>query len=372
MHLKTIPATMWRVTLVVLTLTVFALAACESHLAGTMMLIASLSTIVAAPRTPASSAVAAIFLTIAVSSFSGLGSILTPVTLGIVAGVLGYKGHLLGGVAYAIAAEFFGTIDLEHKQFIPDSLIGSVLLGVFIFAPLVGGYVQGVRESTHEAERIRYETAMQRHRQATIQTLHDSVARALTSSVLQAEGLALEPNISPTLREKLRFISKENRNAITQVRELIHVLDSSDTEDALLEVPTTFEKQLEEFAALLRSHDFQVEVTNSGLTPKLLASVPTFTTPIMIELASNISKYGAPGSTVHVDVSATDNTLLVEVRNRLGNAQSQSYLSTGLGLTEIHKEVTDHHGSFSCGPDGDEWISRWTIPLKKRPFSTQR
>lgn len=364
MRYKLIPVTAWYFTLAILTLMVFVSAAADSALAEIAIVIASLCAVIAVPRTPAISALTMVFITVAISLFNDLGSIITPVSIGIVAGVLGYKGYPRWGIAYALVILVFATIDLENKKIVFEALMGSALLAIFLFAPLIGGYIHGARERNHEAERVRFEAALQRHRRATIHSLHDSVASTLTSSILRAESLALEPDINSSIKENIQLISQENRKAITQIRELIQVLHSENMEYASLQVDTTFEEQLNEFETLLRSHNFNVETANGELSREVIASVPVLTMPVMRELAANIIKYGAPGSRVYVDITVSEKSLFVEVRSTIGAAQSPTYLSTGLGLKEIQKEMKLHDGEFTWVSQGNEWFSHWTIPRK--------
>ena len=364
MRYKLIPVTAWYFTLSILTLTVFVSAAADSSLAEIAIVLASLCAVIAVPRTPAISALTMVFITVAISLFNDLGSIITPVSIGIVAGVLGYKGYPRWGIAYALVILIFATIDLENKKIVFEALMGSALLAIFLFAPLIGGYIHGARERNHEAERVRFEAALQRHRRATIHSLHDSVASTLTSSILRAESLALEPDISPSIKENIQLISQENRKAITQIRELIQVLHSENMEYASLQVDTTFEEQLNEFETLLRSHNFNVETANGELSRELIASLPGLTIPVLRELAANIIPYGVSGSRVYVDITVSEKSLFVEVRSTIGAAQSSTYLSTGLGLKEIQKEMKLHDGEFTWGSQGNEWFSHWTIPRK--------
>ena len=366
MRYKLIPVTAWYFTLSILTLTVFVSAAADSSLAEIAIVLASLCAVIAVPRTPAISALTMVCITVAISLFNDLGTIITPVSIGIVAGVLGYKGYPRWGIAYALVILAFATIDLENKKIVFEALMGSALLAIFLFAPLVGGYIHGTRERNHEAERVRFEAALQRHRRATIHSLHDSVASTLTSSILRAESLALEPDISPNIKENIQFISQENRKAITQIRELIQVLHSENIECTSLQVDTTFEEQLSEFETLLRSHNFNVETANGELSREVIASVPVLTMPVMRELAANIIKYGVSGSRVYVDITVSEKSLFVEVRSTIGAAQSPTYLSTGLGLKEIQKEMKLHDGEFTWGSQGNEWFSHWAIPRKEK------
>ena len=364
MRYNVIPVTAWYFTLAILTLTVFVSAAADSSLAEIAIVLASLCAVIAVPRTPAISALTMVFITVAISLFNDLGSIITPVSIGIVAGVLGYKGDPRWGIVYALVILIFATIDLENKKIVFEALMGSALLAIFLFAPLIGGYIHGARERNHEAERVRFEAALERHRRATIHSLHDSVASTLTSSILRAESLALEPDISSSIKENIQLISQENRKAITQIRELIQVLHSENMEYPSLQVDTTFEEQLNEFETLLRSHNFKVETANGELSREVIASVPVLTMPVMRELAANIIKYGVSGSRVYVDITVSEKSLFVEVRSTIGAAQSPTYLSTGLGLKEIQKEMKLHDGEFTWGSQGSVWFSHWTIPRK--------
>lgn len=323
MRYKLIPVTAWYFTLAILTLTVFVSAAADSSLAEITIVLASLCAVIAVPRTPAISALTMVFITVAISLFNDLGSIITPVSIGIVAGVLGYKGYPRWGIAYALVILIFATVDLENKKIVFEALMGSALLAIFLFAPLIGGYIHGARERNHEAERVRFEAALQRHRRATIHSLHDSVASTLTSSILRAESLALEPDISPSIKENIQLISQENRKAITQIRELIQVLHSENMEYSSLQVDTTFEEQLNEFETLLRSHNFNVETANGELSREVIASVPVLTMPVMRELAANIIKYGVSGSRVYVDISVSEKVFLLKFVARLAQRNPQ-------------------------------------------------
>ena len=84
----------------------------------------------------------------------------------------------------------------------------------------------------------------------------------------------------------------------------------------------------------------------------------------MNELASNVIKYGVPGSEVLVEMTANEGGVLVTVSNRIANGRSASYLSSGLGLGQIHKLVTDKGGEFFSFSRGDFWVSSWLIPEK--------
>ena len=143
MRYKLIPVTAWYFTLAILTLTVFVSAAADSSLAEITIVLASLCAVIAVPRTPAISALTMVFITVAISLFNDLGSIITPVSIGIVAGVLGYKGYPRWGIAYALVILIFATVDLENKKIVFEALMGSALLAIFLFAPVIAGYIDG-------------------------------------------------------------------------------------------------------------------------------------------------------------------------------------------------------------------------------------
>lgn len=300
-----------------------------------------------------------------------------------IVGLISYRGHLPTAIAIGLFLIYVGSTEIFEGAVVPKQLDGAAILALLFLAAIIIGYIGEKKKRQLQDDREKAREALQLHREAAIRTLHDSVASTLTSSILRAESLALEPDLDPDLQDSILLISQENRKAMAEVRTLIQVMNEDEEAIAEHQLQQALETQISDFKKLLESHEFEVRTTTKNLTLKKLCSIPEPSIAIMSELAANIIKYGVPRSTVSLELDFTSSGVRITTRNEIAVAQSPYELSTGIGLKQIEERTKEHGGRFSYGIKDDQWVTVWestsdkgtkvpslnklSIPLKQAP-----
>lgn len=278
-----------------------------------------------------------------------------------VVGIISYHGYLYSSISIGFFLFYIGSTEIFEGKFLPKALDGAVVLALLTIGAIIVGFIGEKKKRQLLEDKKKAKEALQLHREAAVRTLHDSVAGTLTSSILRAESLALEPGLNPEIKDTIQLISEENRKAMAEVRTLIRLMNDDEAIIAEYQLQQALSKQISEFKELLESHEFKVRTTTKNLTLERLSAIPSLSMPIMSELAANIIKYGVPHSAVDLELVATPDGLRITTRNDIAPAQSSSVLSTGLGLKEIESRAAEHGGRFTYGVKHDQWETVWEI-----------
>lgn len=257
----------------------------------------------------------------------------------------------------------------------------TVLQYVMFLATLAAFWVAGrwMREQRAKNERQRRTSAalaVAAERQRIARELHDVVTHHVTAMVLQADAarLALGGPVSggpdlrgsvsgglasggsasdgpasdgPALRgsAEMAAVSATGREALTELRHLLHVLDGDEGPAA---------GSIEDLVERTRALGQPVSVREEGS-----GEVGLTVYRVVQESLTNAVKYARGRPTV-VHIAHTDGTVAVEVTT---HGTSGEFGGAGRGLNGLRERVAGSGGDFEAGPvPGGAFVVRATIP----------
>jgi signal transduction histidine kinase len=256
--------------------------------------------------------------------------------------------------------------DLRTVNFdLSDVLIDWVFIG---FVVLIGRMVHRRAAQAGELDNrlrlaeldrdARTRDAVSRERARIARELHDIVAHAVSLMVVQA-GTA-RPRAERHDRELadvLGTIEHSGREALMELRRLLHVLRSDDEPD-LQPVPD-----------LARLGELVDGVRRTGLEVRTSFDIPSGVPPgvalcayrVVQEGLTNAVRY-ANTSLVDVAVWDNDGALSVEVQDHGGSAAAEA-IGAGTGLVGLRERVLLCGGQLEAGSAGPGYLLRATLPL---------
>ncbi|KRC35706.1 sensor histidine kinase [Oerskovia sp. Root22] len=260
----------------------------------------------------------------------------------------------IGSAAVLIAVSHFAVPGTE----LATSLL---MFDVVILATAIGALVAGrrervLREALARQEETRREVAAERLRIA--RELHDVLAHNLTLVNAQAgvAGYLLHTD-PPAAEEALRGITEHTRRALDELRATVGLLRQEGDQaegpdepaaDALRPVPGVGD--VDELVRGLRAAGADIVSTTTG-TPRALSSRGDLAAyRILQEALTNAAKH-APGSQVHVELTWTEDRLVVDVVNGAPavDARPGTVPGSGHGLIGMNERATAAGGSVRTG-----------------------
>ena len=334
----------------------------KAGVASTLVVLVSIAGVITVKRYPYFSCCLFVFLYLLLSYEREVRNVFTVLGAIAVTGFLAYMGRIRWAVIYGVVLFVIAVTELFEGIFIPDS-IENVLFNLIMLVSAIGigAYLHRVERKARE-EKMRAEEIRKQQRKILIKTLHDSVARSLTSAVMRAESISFSPGIPEDKKEELELIAEESRKAIEEVRTLIRVLDEDELE--LPAVRTHLGDQVGYFVNLLESHGFTVTLIKDDTLLEQARRLEPLSLPVMPELASNVLKHSTPASEVIARIERRDDDILITVTNEIAATRTPSYLSTGIGLAQIREEVVKAGGEFESKSEGELWVTTWEFPAK--------
>lgn len=249
---------------------------------------------------------------------------------------------LVAGFALVVALATLGAGDV-------------VTLAPFLLAPAGAWGLGGWWRVRQRAERVRRRSeamsAIRAERERIARDLHDVVTHHVTAMVVQADaaGFALAADGAPP-RPELAAISGTGRTALTDLRRLLDVLDSTERIDDLI--------------AQARRSGQQIDYTSTGEPDRAAGPggpAELVNYRVVQEALTNALKH-APGEPVSVDVRGSAQGHLVRVANRSGSGEGSGLGGGGRGLAGLRERVTAAGGTFHGGPEGELFVVRSWIP----------
>ena len=256
--------------------------------------------------------------------------------------------------------------DLRAVDFQPTNAV--IDWAFFGFVVVVGSLVRRRTEEAQalttrlelaEVEReIRTTQAIARERAIIARELHDIVAHSVSLMVVQA-GTArpMAQRIDRELSQVLETIEHTGRQALTELRRLLHVLRAEDEPD-LVPLPD-----------LSRLDDLIKAVRRAGVDAHATVTVPEGVSPGVALCAYRTVQEGltnamrhAGGSRVDVEVTAEERTLRVRVHDG-GGVETARHLGAGTGLAGLQERVLLCGGQLTAGPDGQGFLLTVTLPM---------
>jgi signal transduction histidine kinase len=195
--------------------------------------------------------------------------------------------------------------------------------------------------------------------------LHDVVAHAMTTIVIQAGGerLHLDPSQERT-GETLRGIERTGRQALDEMRRLLGVLREGDDEPALAPQPSL--ARLDELVEHLGRTGLAVDLRVVGKPAELSPGLDVNAYRIVQEALTNVLKHaGADSATVVI--AYEERTLAIEVTDD-GRGDNRNGAG-GHGLTGLRERVALYGGQLEAGerPGGGGFAVRAQLPLQAGP-----
>jgi len=211
---------------------------------------------------------------------------------------------------------------------------------------------QALAAQTERAEAERTQRAALEERTRIARELHDIVAHRMSLIAVRAESAPYRfSGLPESARAEFGSLSKEAREALTEMRRLLGVLRHDQTA-ALAPQP-----QLADLPALVDSAR-KAGVSVQLSVPPALGQVPSgvgiCAYRIVQESLSNASQH-APGAAVTVSVGRDSGTVMLRIANGPGETAvaSPSQRGPGHGLTGMRERVALLGGSLSVGPEPD-------------------
>lgn len=286
-----------------------------------------------------------------------LGNIATLAAGVVVLGALAFRARYLLAFVFFVLLCAAGAIDLSGGEWdLSADFTGMAVMALLFSSGLSVGAGFGYMVRQRESERRKREQERQRQREATVRTLHDSVATSMTSAIMRAESLSFEEDLSPEVQKAVNHISADIRAAMEEVRVLIKFANSEEwPEDA-----TSFKQPsqlLGEAIQTLESHGFKVETRGDLTLVDEIMTTPRELRLILSEVAANIVKYGSDRHPVVCEVEDFSDAIHISLANRIARSQSATYLSSGIGMSDITGAMKALKGTFDYGVRDGVWVS---------------
>ena len=310
--------------------------------------------------------------TIADWALGSHGLLALPVRLVIAGSVLLRRRHplvafaaaVLAGTAFSVGPEGFVAIGINAYSVGAYSkarwrsllvlLIGSVTLfrewSAFTFivmAWLIGDTIRDRRaaETALERERTASDRGALEERARIARDLHDVVAHAVSVIVVQAEAAKNMLHRDPArASEAIDAISLSGREALAELRQLLHVLGSGDDLAPLTPTPTA--DDIDQLIERVRAVGQQVELRVEGQRRQLEPSVSQAAYRIVQEALTNAVRY-ASGARTEVVVNYGMDRLTLEVVDHGGDQSRPTSTGFASGLRGLRERVTIFGGELS-------------------------
>ena len=275
--------------------------------------------------------------------------------------------HFLGLIGITLAVITTGV--LFSGEDLPWLAIPANMI-VFATAWIVGDNFRNRRnylvELEQKAERIEQQReaeaqrAVSDERTRIARELHDVVAHSMSVMVVQAGAARRVLETNPVEASvALQAIEKTGRESLQEMRRVLGVLRSDDTEAELAPAPG-----LDDFDRLIRQCEeagLPVELTVDGDVRKLAPGLELSAYRIIQESLTNSLKHAGPArATINLDYQ--DDALVVAVTDDGYGAAGQS--GTGQGLVGMRERVEAFGGALEAGPQrGGGYRVRATFPI---------
>ena len=249
-------------------------------------------------------------------------------------------------------------------------VLGPVCLGAWLAGRLWQARERDARRMGELAEALDRERieegriAVAEERARIARELHDVVAHAMTTIVIEAGGerLHLEPGHERT-GETLRGIERTGRQALDEMRRLLGVLREGDDEPALAPQPSL--ARLDELVEHLRRTGLAVDLRVVGKPAELSPGLDVNAYRIVQEALTNVLKHAAADSATVV-IAYEEGMLAIEVTDD-GRGDNRNGAG-GHGLTGLRERVALYGGQLEAGPrpGARGFAVRARLPLEAR------
>jgi signal transduction histidine kinase len=277
---------------------------------------------------------------------------------------------------YVLANLAVAAVQLPMQTDSQAELIIGALVGIASLTCcwLLGEFVGARHAYQGEVEARLHMLETERDQQAKIavaaerariaRELHDVVAHAVSVMVVQADGAALTVATQPDLAERaVKTISATGREALTELRRLLGVLRSEQTDEERTPQPGT--ESLAELAERVRAVGLPVRLEIDGAIDDLPTGVGLGIYRIVQEALTNSLKHAGPGASALVRLERTaDRVYLSVADDGLKGRSALVGLSGGNGLIGMRERAHMFGGTLLAGPQpGGGWRVQAVLPF---------
>lgn len=222
----------------------------------------------------------------------------------------------------------------------------------------IGTWLRTSRAAEAERRRRLAEDTLLAERSRIARELHDVVTHHVTAMVVQAEAARYLTAAPERLDEALSAVSDTGRQAITDLRHLLDLLNPDHGTEA--RTPTV--GKVLTLVEQARRAGQPVEFTEEGTPAEPAGSAALVAYRVVQESLTNALKY-AHGSGTSVRVHHRGREIAVEVTTDGGGSAGASPGGSGRGLAGLRQRVDVLGGDFSAGPHtGGGFVVRARIP----------
>ncbi|AIN82349.1 hypothetical protein HMPREF2651_06365 [Corynebacterium sp. HMSC063A05] len=263
--------------------------------------------------------------------------------------------------------------DVNTSTFARDHVATFVTTLLFVIAYAIGmmrsRYKEQRRQATIESNR-----ALEEQRLELATVLHDSTAKSFTRVTMLAQALAIErEGTDEKLEESLEDIAETSREGLLQLRQLLSLLKSADEESSLTsaigqdERVPSMNRVLQQAKDELQEAGFNVSLATRIETEPSLTQISEVISPALSEFCTNIQKYGEPQTNVHIlALGNEEDGFTLDISNQISKALPnflpRAMLSSGLGLSSLHRRVRPWDGSITSEREGNVWNTKLHMP----------
>ncbi|MDQ3402109.1 MAG: histidine kinase [Actinomycetota bacterium] len=256
---------------------------------------------------------------------------------------------------------------------LPEGILPAIVIVVLFALFWVWGEFSGARRAYHqEVERRLTLLEHERDQQAKIavgaerariaRELHDVVAHAVSVIVVHADGAAFAVRKQPELAERaIETISSTGREALTELRRLLGVLRSEDSETE--RTPQPGAQSIADLAERVRAIGVPVRLDLTGQLDDLPAGVGLGIYRIIQEALTNTIKHAGPGASATVHIRRVGDRVELDITDK-GPGTSVRLTEGGNGLIGMRERAIVFGGSLRAGPRTDGgWRVQAVLPV---------
>jgi signal transduction histidine kinase len=229
-------------------------------------------------------------------------------------------------------------------------------------------FVAEIRDRAERAERTREHEARRRvdaERLRIARELHDVLAHGISTINVQAGVAAHLIERQPERAgEALVTITRLSKEALAELREILHVLRAVDAPDS--RQPAAGLAQLDALIERVSSAGVEVRIRVEGEARPLPVTVDMAAYRIIQEALTNVIRH-AGRATASLALSYADQELIIDVRNDADGhpPNNGSAGGAGYGLIGMRERAASLGGTFKAGPqpDGGFRVSA-TLPMR--------
>ncbi|WP_405686800.1 sensor histidine kinase [Streptomyces sp. NBC_00057] len=280
-----------------------------------------------------------------------------------------------------------GVSQLRWPQDVPQTswpqqvFVVIVMTVPFVLAWVLGdsmrtrrAYFSQLEERAARLEREREaqsKVAVAAERARIARELHDVVAHNVSVMVVQADGAAYVMDAAPDqAREALETISSTGRQALAEMRRLLGVLRTGDSQESGEYVPQPDVEQIEDLIEQVRQTGLAVDFKIEGTPRPLPSGVELTAYRIVQEALTNTRKHGGPDVGASVRLVYFDDGLGLLVEDDGRGAAHELYEDGGAdgaghGMIGMRERVGMVGGTLDAGPrPGGGFRISALLPLK--------